>query len=336
MSPLNEGWKARLDRRYKELKELGESFFPYTIAKDVVACAVVFAVICGLALWRGAELEPMADPLVTDYNPRPEWYFLFAFELLKYFPGWLEAFATVIVPALAAAALLFLPFIDRGPRRHPLDRPVVVSAGILLMAGILFLSVKGALAPQVNPNGDYDPQAQAGKRLFSELRCDSCHSVGGVGGTVGPALDTEGRRHNKEWLVAHSRDPRKMTAGSSMPNYGLLDDEEESLAAYMTSLGGGAYSPKAPGLFKENCASCHHIGRVGDPGGVDLTDVGQRRQAGWVERYVTDPSKLNPDAAMPSFSDNLGKDDIKDLAQYLAAQQGQGDGAVEKKKARKK
>ena len=54
--------------------------------------------------------------------PRPEWYFLFLFQLLKYLPGSLELVGTVILPGLAGAFLFVLPFLDRGESRRVRDR----------------------------------------------------------------------------------------------------------------------------------------------------------------------------------------------------------------------
>ena len=34
---------------------------------------------------HGAHLDAPADP-TADYKPRPEWYFLFLFQLLEYLP----------------------------------------------------------------------------------------------------------------------------------------------------------------------------------------------------------------------------------------------------------
>jgi len=50
----------------------------------------------------------------TGYNPRPEWYFLFLFQILKVFNGPLEVFGAIVLPGLAVGSLFLLPFIDRG------------------------------------------------------------------------------------------------------------------------------------------------------------------------------------------------------------------------------
>lgn len=122
LSAADPTWKTRLKVRYLELKAQGKPFWPYIIFKDTVAVSLVFLVVLGVALWKGAELEDMANPSDTNYNPRPEWYFLSVFQLLKYFPGKSEVFAIAVLPALFVLAMLLLPFLDKGPKRHPMDR----------------------------------------------------------------------------------------------------------------------------------------------------------------------------------------------------------------------
>ena len=64
-----------------------QMFFPHQAARDLTVAAVVGVLLAVLA-WKGAPaLEPPADPTSSDYIPRPEWYFLGLFQLLKYFPG---------------------------------------------------------------------------------------------------------------------------------------------------------------------------------------------------------------------------------------------------------
>ena len=78
--------------------------------------------------WRGMPaLEGPADPTDATYIPRPEWYFLGLFQLLKYFPGKLGSGRRDGRPDACSAALLaLLPWIDRGPDRDPRRRRVVM------------------------------------------------------------------------------------------------------------------------------------------------------------------------------------------------------------------
>src|SRR4030042_3222522 len=112
--------------KYHKQKEAGVPFFPDILFKDAVIALLVFLALITLAALLGAPLEAKADPAGTRYTPRPEWYFLFLFQFLKYFPGKLEIIGAFIVPTLLILGLLALPFLDRSPRRHFAGRPLVL------------------------------------------------------------------------------------------------------------------------------------------------------------------------------------------------------------------
>ena len=96
-----------------------QMFFPHQAARDLTV-AVIGGVLLATLAWRGAPaLEPMADPTSSDYIPRPEWYFLGLFQLLKYFPGRLEVIGALVVPGLVMTFLALLPWIDRARGREP-------------------------------------------------------------------------------------------------------------------------------------------------------------------------------------------------------------------------
>ena len=110
---MNEQEKKSYLERYKKAKEKGVPFFPDIIFKDAVVSLVVFLVLVALAYFIGAPVEGRANPNDTSYTPRPEWYFLFLFQLLKYFPGNLEG------PALQRRRQGFRRDDDPGSRSHP-------------------------------------------------------------------------------------------------------------------------------------------------------------------------------------------------------------------------
>src|SRR5437879_5662453 len=64
-----------------------KAFFPEQVFKDTVAIFIAFAILFTLAIMSRVPLERMADPTDTSYIPRPEWYFLFLFQMLKLFEG---------------------------------------------------------------------------------------------------------------------------------------------------------------------------------------------------------------------------------------------------------
>ena len=115
---MNDQEKKAYLEKYKKAKEKGVPFFPDIIFKDAVVSLIVFLILVALAYFVGAPVEERANPNDTSYTPRPEWYFLFLFQLLKYFPGNLEVIGAMILPGLFIVLLLVLPFIDKSSKRH--------------------------------------------------------------------------------------------------------------------------------------------------------------------------------------------------------------------------
>ena len=135
---MNAREKEQYLREYSILKNQGKPFFPYTVFKDGAMATLTLTVIIVMAILFGAELGPKADPTTTTYTPRPEWYFFFLFELLRVVkPPALVFIATVGIPTVCLVLLLLLPFIDRGPERNPLRRPIAMTAGVATIAAMM-------------------------------------------------------------------------------------------------------------------------------------------------------------------------------------------------------
>lgn len=332
--PMPEGVEAQralVAEQYHAAKEAGESFYPFYLAKDVAAVLVVFAALA-LVAWRfPAGVGQFPDPTDTNYNPRPEWYFLFLFQFLKYFPGKLEPVAAVVIPAAGIIALILLPFVDRKMIRHPLHRPLVSIGAGCAMVGVIALTVLGALSPQVSPYVPEPPQVAEGQRLFRQLHCEYCHSVNGEGGAVGPdlALSTH-VEHDEQWVLSHLERPEGVVQAKGTSPMGVLpaltEDQREFLLAYIEELrGGGPYSPLAPELFKAYCTGCHRLHGVGGTFGPDLSSIGLTRSVSFISQYIENPKQVVGSAQMPSFLTPAGPLThplIEDLAKYLAAQRG--------------
>src|SRR3989304_9365483 len=148
---MNEQEKKKYLDEYKKEKEKGVPFFPDIIFKDTVASLLIFIILAALAYFVGAPLEARANPADTTYTPRPEWYFLFLFQALKYFPGKLEVIGAMVLPGLFILLLLLLPFIDKSPKRYFLNRPFASISALVVVAGIgalAFLGVKETPPPR--------------------------------------------------------------------------------------------------------------------------------------------------------------------------------------------
>lgn len=89
------------------------AFWPDQVLKDAVACLAVLAAAMGFAIWKGAELNPPADPSESFSAARPEWYFLFLFRFLKF--EWVEhfglAFGAIYVPGALMLVFTLMPIL---------------------------------------------------------------------------------------------------------------------------------------------------------------------------------------------------------------------------------
>lgn len=112
-------------------------FWPEQVLKDGVASLVVMATVLGLVLWSGgAHLGAPADPTEPYAAARPEWYFLFLFQWLKYFPAGWEFLAAQVIPGLVLALVAAMPIIGGWKYGHRFN----LGVGAALLAGVVMLT----------------------------------------------------------------------------------------------------------------------------------------------------------------------------------------------------
>ena len=184
---MNEEQKQAYLEDYKQEKEKGVKFYPDLIYKDLVVSFGIFLLLVGLALYVGVPAEPPADPGDSSYIPRPEWYFLFLFQMLKYFPGQIEWVGTVVIPTIAVLALLLLPFYDRSPFRHWKKRKLAAAIMSLVVVGIVVLTIVAAVTtpPQKETAlaTTITDKIVLGLDVYS-IHCVECHGAEGEGGEI--------------------------------------------------------------------------------------------------------------------------------------------------------
>ncbi len=134
----------------EEDMKAGKPFYPDQVFEDVVGMLILFGVLASAALFVPVPLESVADPTNASYDPRPEWYFLFLFQLLKYFQGPLEIVGTFVIPTVGMLLLLFLPFLDRSERVVLWKRPIALTVTSICVVAIVGLTVLGATAPKLD------------------------------------------------------------------------------------------------------------------------------------------------------------------------------------------
>ena len=67
----------------------------------------------------------------------------------------------------------------------------------------------------------------------------------------------------------------------------------------------------------QGCYGCHQIGKFGTPIGPDLSHVGAKYEARYLEQWLRDPESVRPTAHMPKLE--LTVQEIASLAAYLAS-----------------
>ena len=193
---MNDIQKAQYNEKYKRAKRNGEKFFPDTLYKDLLIAIALFLLLVGLAAFIGVAAEPRADPSDTTYIPRPEWYFLFLFEMLKFFPGSIEWVGTTIIPGAAVIALLLLPFYDKNPNRHWKRRKFALTFMSVVVAAMVFLTIRAVITtpPQKDEGAVATtlPAKIAAGLDFYSVQCNECHGAEGEGGVIKGVKGLEG------------------------------------------------------------------------------------------------------------------------------------------------
>jgi mono/diheme cytochrome c family protein len=284
---MNETEKKAYLEKYHAEKEIGEPFFPDVIFKDAIVALLVFVVLIALAYFIGAPLEARANPADTTYTPRPEWYFLFLFQLLKYFPGNLEVVGVVLIPTLVILLLFLLPVLDRNPKRHFLDRPVVSGLAMLGMVAIIALTILAVReAPPPSQASQGDPVA-----LLYSQNCAPCH-----GDSISVPAGT-----NLHDLIAQG-------SHAGMPAWSgdLSSNQIDELAGFILSPGGSQ-------LFNANCGACHKVDDLVGGNPLDLKNS--------IDQGLNFP----PHATLQStdWSTSLSADQKTTLLNFLIAPDGQ-------------
>lgn len=273
--------------QYHHEKEKGEPFFPDAIFKDAVVTLLVFLILVALAYFIGAPLEARADPADTAYTPRPEWYFLFLFQLLKYFPGNLEVIGVVVLPTLAILLLVLLPFLDRSPKRYFTHRPLVTGGSALVMVGIILLtilSIREAPPPAQAFTGDETAA------LYAQ-NCAACHGPS-IQVPLGVNLHDIIARGSHEGMPAWSAD--------------LTSDQIDALAGFILSPGGSE-------LFTQNCATCHGADELVASNPIELkTSLEQGASY-----------SAHADVSVPDWNEALSAEEQTRLLNFLVAPDGQ-------------
>jgi ubiquinol-cytochrome c reductase cytochrome b subunit len=314
-----------------------KKFFPGQVFKDTVAIFVAFIILVVLAVAVKVPLDRLADPTDTAYIPRPDWYFLFLFQILKVFNGSLEAVGSLVLPTLAILVLLLIPFLDREVPNKLAQRTVafgVVGFAAIAWTGLTVTAIVTApKAPAASEQAEeviqdwqqLPPEALAGIGYFREEQCSSCHNLAEGVPRIGPNLATRPIRRSPQWIMQHFKEPARLVPGSSMPPIRLNDTQLAALATFLLKLtpqnakaleSAPSDAVKGAMVFQANqCGNCHTANGEGMKIGPPLNGLSQHRSRHWVEEQIRNPRAHSPDSVMPAFA--LSAPEMEQLIAYL-------------------
>lgn len=123
------------------------SFHPYFSYKDLLGFAVLLIALISLALFSPNLLgDPdnftPANPLVTPPHIKPEWYFLFAYAILRSIPNKLGGVLALLSSILV---LVLVPFLHTSKQRSLTFRPLIQFLFWALVADVIILTWIGGI-----------------------------------------------------------------------------------------------------------------------------------------------------------------------------------------------
>nr|YP_009572121.1 cytochrome b [Johnius borneensis]QBI38045.1 cytochrome b [Johnius borneensis] len=122
-------------------------FHPYFTYKDLLGFAVLLICLTALALFSPNLLgDPdnftPANPLVTPPHIKPEWYFLFAYAILRSIPNKLGGVLALLASILV---LMVVPILHTSKQRGLTFRPITQFLFWTLIANVLILTWIGGM-----------------------------------------------------------------------------------------------------------------------------------------------------------------------------------------------
>lgn len=192
----------------------------------------------------------------------------------------------------------------------------------------LFLTVDTHRQVAALTNADkLDDAVVEGKRVFEKRNCNDCHTILGFGAYYAPDLTRVYKRLGDQGLRAILKNPDQAFKNSfrKMPQQNLTDEEISNLVSFFKwineintnewppqdhgrspgssetrRLVGGQLMSEGAALFKsQGCGACHKIGGVGGDSGPALDEIGEKRDADNIAKFIRNPRAEFPNTVMP-------------------------------------
>ncbi|MEX0938967.1 MAG: cytochrome bc complex cytochrome b subunit [Pirellulales bacterium] len=215
------------------------TFWPDQMLKDTVASLAVLAFVLGITVWRGgADLGAPADPASPYAAPRPEWYFLFLFQFLKYFTGSTEVIGAIVLPGVILLVLALMPLVGKWKLGHRFNVAFVV----IILAGAVLLTIQALrddYYARLYPMSESE-QAQSSERQEAQRRqYDASRAY------LQAVHEAE---QEADRVVELAQSPRGIPVSGALS---LLRSDPKM---------------QGPKLFRQHCQSCHNYVDPNNPG----------------------------------------------------------------------
>ena len=119
------------------LTNRAKKFYPDYLSEILIVIFLTLGIVFILSMLfpplMGREIN-----FLTAYQPKPEWYFLWLYQMIRYFPGKWAFIGTVVIPLLAIALLFYIPFIDCGTTK---TRRIANICFVILFGSFLILTL---------------------------------------------------------------------------------------------------------------------------------------------------------------------------------------------------
>lgn len=285
-----------------------ETFFPKQVLLDSIACLALLIVVLMFVIHfdfyglvtgnlpiehRGAELGAPADPSEQFSAARPEWYFLFLFQLLKYFPGSSEIIGAIVIPGILFGLLALMPIVGRWRVGHGFNVALIFAliTGAAVLTGLAWREDYFApIAEKLKLDPVENRTMITNSQEFLEAKEDAEHSAQRMYELINRQVMTD---------AGTLSDPLSMQKEGAV--YLLRNDP----------------LTQGPKLFARHCASCHQHRDPATPIAKDAPKPSAPNLYGFASRtWLTGLFDLEKFKSSEYFGDTSHKDGS--MAEFLA------------------
>lgn len=139
-----------LPRSEENNQRLDKPYFPNIVYKDLAIWLIVLGIVVTMATLLPPEIGKQADPFApAPENIKPEWFFLFLFQTLKFFPGTILGLngETIAVTLVSCGVLFFflIPLFD-GKSSRAERSPLFTGIGVAYVAYFIVMTIIGFIS----------------------------------------------------------------------------------------------------------------------------------------------------------------------------------------------